>query len=173
MDIDHELKLMRDAYHLLSRVDKSGRVRIITWLRARLEVDENVTVGEAAPAVDPTTELVSSAARNPVGSNTRRGIESFSEYLANFRIETQYDFPLVAARFLELVGKEEFRSFDLSRAFKSAGIKVSNLTRLLSQLEANTPALILRLQKNGTTQQAQRSFKLSKWGRDKVESLRR
>ena len=78
---------------------------------------------------------------------------------------------VAAYHFLKHDGLEEVDSFRLNAALTHLGHRVGNITRALTSLIEEKPALVVQTRKEGKTKQARKKYKLTFEGVRKVERM--
>jgi hypothetical protein len=137
-NIDKELIIMREAYQLLKDVDESTQERIIAWLQAKL----GTTHGESKPVV---------ATSKP------------DELPQLGNLSQQDAVLLVVASLLKYSPRLSVTAREINSKLAELNYKVGHLTRALTLLAQQRPALLLLIKK-GYSKQAQREIKLTAAG---------
>lgn len=152
-----ELAAMKSVAEALSKLDASARARVLHW---------------AAGSLGVKTDEGASANRRQDTSTTSSDFGSFADLYSATSPNTDADRALVAGYWFQFAqGEEDFASQTLNSALKNLGHGVSNITKALETLKAQSPALVMQLRKSGTTQQARKKYKLTAAGKKAVEQL--
>jgi hypothetical protein len=73
--------------------------------------------------------------------------------------------------FQHILGKTELDSFQLNKILKNLGYPLNNITRDLDTLMRKSPRLVTQLRKEGTSQQARKTYKLTLEGIRAVQRM--
>jgi hypothetical protein len=157
-----ELKAMKGVADALANLDKDGVSRVLQW--AAGSFGASVTLAGAK-----------SARMKGEGDDGMAGAQEFdslADLHAAAQPNTDADRALVAGYWFQFKeGQEEFAAQTLNTALKNLGHGVSNITKALDALKAQSPALVIQLRKSGSSQQARKKYKLTAAGKKAVELL--
>lgn len=79
---------------------------------------------------------------------------------------------LVVGYWLQVIKQaDNFEAFPVSKHLKHLGHSVTNITRALDWLKAQTPRLVLQISKSGSAKQARKRYKITREGIKRVESM--
>ena len=98
--------------------------------------------------------------------------EEFAELFAAAQPTSNPYKALVAGYWLQVhLGRESFSSHDMNKELNNLGHKIGHTPSAFAPLVEAKPQLVLQLKKSGTSKQARKTYKLSKAGISKVESM--
>ena len=86
--------------------------------------------------------------------------------------QTEADRVLVVGYWLQVVeGEADIESYPINKHLKNLGHPVSNITRALESLIAQTPRLVLQTSKTGSAKQARKKYKVTREGTKRVSTM--
>lgn len=98
--------------------------------------------------------------------------DAFADLYAVAQPKVDSDRALVAGYWYQFKeGQDDFASQTINTALKNLGHGVSNITKALETLKAQSPALVMQVRKSGSSQQARKKYKLTAAGKKAVELL--
>lgn len=98
--------------------------------------------------------------------------DSLADLYAAAQPKVDSDRALVAGYWYQFKeGQDDFVSQTINTALKNLGHGVSNITKALETLKAQSPGLVMQVRKSGSTQQARKKYKLTAAGKKAVELL--
>ncbi|MBI3185574.1 MAG: hypothetical protein HYZ28_25835 [Myxococcales bacterium] len=107
-----------------------------------------------------------------VSAGSSHGFTSFGELFDAADPETESDRVLVAAYWRQVAeGASEFASYPVNTLLKETGNTVSNITRAFDTLIAQSPRLVLQIKKAGRSKQARKTYKITREGLRRVETM--
>jgi hypothetical protein len=174
-EMDLEIEAMGKVSKALGVLEEEARGRVIRWAAERY----GVTLG-AAPR-----KQVGGGEGNPGGEDIDDGDENeeqahdespdwehFAELYDATGASTHPEGMLVAAYWVQVLkGQGSFGSLELNKLLKDLGHGVTGTAKVMSNLIAKKPALILQLKKSGKSQQARKTYRLTDAGKKAVEQM--
>jgi hypothetical protein len=158
---DNELTAMQSVLTALQPLDEQARVRVLRWGWERF--------GEDGAAI---TAMSSSHAA--AGSERSEKFTDAAEVVERANASSGPERALCVGYFLQEVnGQSGFSGQDINSALKHLGHPLSNVTKTLSDLRAQKPALVLQVSKAGRAQQARKTYRLTVAGVDRVRQMLR
>lgn len=153
MEFDPEIKAMHDCFETLKGLDEKARARVLFWLNRKfLSGDQKVlSMGSG----ESTVEQV----------GLKYNFDSFSsiaEVFGHVNLKTDYDKVLIVSVYLQTKEqKTELTSREISKELNHLGHGVSNITNAIGALIKRKPNLMIQTRKEGTSQQAQKKYKVT------------
>ncbi len=157
---DREVKAMQAVVEALEAVeDAEARSRVIKWTAERFGValaqkgvpESGIEGGQVAQVLEYATFAELHSAASP-------GTES--------------EHALVGGYWRQIVQTQtEFAAQEVNDDLKNLGHAIGNITVAFNYLRAKKPALVLQLQKSGTSKQARKKYKLTQAGVTEVERM--
>jgi hypothetical protein len=156
-----EVKAMGAVAEALKGLDKEAVARVLQWAAGSFGVP--VATQRAKVLSMPSQE------GNDVVSED---FASLADLYAATQPNVDSDRALVAGYWYQFKeGQEDFASQTVNTALKNLGHGVSNITKALETLKAQSPALVMQVRKSGSSQQARKKYKLTAAGKKAVELL--
>lgn len=98
--------------------------------------------------------------------------EHFAEVFDAANPATEPQKLLVAAYWVQVVkGAQQFGAYVLNKELKDLGHGTTHISRSMDSLIRMKPSQILQLKKSGKSQQARKTYKLTRAGADEVERM--
>ncbi len=158
-DIKEEVKAIQGVAAALETIGADTRSRVLEWAVRRYGLQ--VTRTSAGPSRE--------AANGPQLPST---FETFAELHSAASPATEADDALVGGYWLQVIqGQPDFASQEVNNLLKNLGHAVGNITVAFNALKVKKPALVLQVQKSGTTKQARKKYKLTVAGIKEVEQM--
>lgn len=158
-----EVKAMGAVAAALDGLDKAAVSRVLSWAAGSFDAP----VG-GQKAKSPPTKIEGDS-DSPVEVEE---FASIADLYSAAQPKVDSDRALVAGYWYQFkVGQEDFASQTINTALKNLGHGVSNITKALETLKAQSPALVMQVRKSGSTQQARKKYKLTAAGKKAVELL--
>jgi hypothetical protein len=158
---DSELSAMQSVLAALQPLDEQARVRVLRWGWERF--------GESDVAI---TAL--SGPRGAVATERSETFADAAEVVERAGASNGPERALCVGYFLqEMNGQAGFSGQEINSALKNLGHPLSNVTKTLSDLRAQKPALVLQVSKAGRAQQARKTYRLTVAGLDRVRQMLR
>lgn len=156
---DPELKAIGEITRALDGItEEHQRRNVLLYINARYG---GALPRMSGPAVTATAE-----------DNQPKQYASIGELFDAISPGTEADRVLAVAYWIQVVeGVEDFESFPVNRHLKNLGHPVSNITRALDSMIAQTPRLILQISKSGRSKQARKRYKITREGIKRVQVL--
>jgi hypothetical protein len=86
--------------------------------------------------------------------------------------QTESNKVLVAAYWTQVVEKaEDFESYPVNQQLKNLGHPVSNITRALDTMQAQSPRLVRQTSKSGSSKQARKRYRITREGIKYVQAM--
>jgi hypothetical protein len=79
---------------------------------------------------------------------------------------------VVAAWRQEVLGESSVESQSVNNELKHLGYGIGNVTRAFDVLKEQKPALVIQIQKSGTSKQARKKFKVTRVGLQRVQDMK-
>jgi hypothetical protein len=160
-ELPAELKAMADIAELFATLEEDEIQRVLRWANEKYR-----KVGSQALATGASL----SAASEP--ASARRDFADLPELMDSAKPSNGLERILVAAYFNQVVkGDGDFDSQSVNNQLKNMGYPSANITRDMARLVDRTPKLVIQIRKDGTTQQARKTFRLTTEGTRAVENL--
>ncbi len=158
-DVAEEVAAMQSVATALTNLDEGARNRVLTWANDKFKFERSPS--RAIPQQLDYADAPSAPS----------AFGSLAELFDAAGPETEKDKALVAA-FWEANGDgATFSAQSLNTQLKHLGHGVGNITRALSLLADEKPALVLQIRKSGNSQQARKLFKLTEAGRKRIAAM--
>jgi hypothetical protein len=155
---DPELKAMTTIAQALANLSDEQRRNVLLYLNARYG-------GRTVPR-QPATTLI------PAVEPTAEQHKNLGDFFDAVNPQTEADRVLTVSYWLQVVeGAEDFESFPVNKHLKNLGHPVSNITRALESLIAQTPRLVLQTSKTGSSKQARKKYKVTREGIKRVQAM--
>ena len=173
MDADAEVQAMAALVEALVPLDDDARDRVLGWAAARFATSPSLKSiisikGENAGSVNDQN-----GEDQKVQSGKSTDFGSLVELFDAASPSTEAEKALVGAYWIQIVDGEngDFESQPVNDALKNLGHGIGNITREFDRLIGAKPALVLQVQKQGSTKQARKRYKLTTAGIRKVTSM--
>ena len=154
-DSDSEFAAMQSVYGALSSLDADAQQRVLSYVTSRLGLGSSVNGRPSGSEGNDQT----------FGHQKPFEFEEFGELFDAFDAATDVEKALVAAYWsAKRLGEESFDSQSLNSMLKNLGHGVTNITRALSGLVDQKPALVIQTRKSGTSKQARKTYKITRSG---------
>jgi hypothetical protein len=158
---DTELTAMQSVLAALQPLDEQARVRVLRWGWERF--------GEGAAAITAMSDRHAA-----VGTERSETFVDAADVVARASASNGPERALCVGYFLQEVnGQTGFSGQDINSALKHLGHPLSNVTKTLSDLRGQKPALVLQVSKAGRAQQARKTYRLTVAGVDRVRQMLR
>jgi hypothetical protein len=177
---DAELEAMGKVAEAIGGLEEEVRGRVIRWAAERYGIafatspDRSGNGDAARVHVDSADEVSDIADEADEGSDIggeSKTFEHFAELYDATNPVTDAEKVLVASYWTQVVkGKSTFGSRELNKELKDLGHSVGSISRAMAANMTKKPALILQTSRGGTSQQAQKKYKLSDAGKKWVEA---
>lgn len=158
-----ELTAMKAVAEALSGLDSEATTRVLQWASGRFGV-----------AIAPRGKNLQGSTQTQAddGVPSERQFASLADLYVAANPVTDADRALVAGYWHQFVeSQEDFESQTINSALKNLGHGVTNITRALEALKAQSPSLVMQVRKSGSTQQARKKYKLTGAGKKAVDLL--
>lgn len=169
---DLELTAIQTVTQALSGLEEEGRRRVIAYACARFGYAPTAAAsgsGRGEPL--PNAADVGNNRNDSNDSGTPRTFDSLAELYDAVSPETDNDKALTAGYWHQVCqGADSFSSQTINTDLKNLGHGIGNITRAFTLLKSLKPALVLQLQKAGTSKQARKTFKLTAAGLAAIRS---
>ncbi|WP_243227556.1 hypothetical protein [Microbacterium sp. CIAB417] len=173
-EMDLEIEAMGKVSKALGGLEEEARGRVIRWAAERY----GISLGAA-----PRKQSGGGGGDNPGAEDVDDEIEEeaheespewehFAELYDATGASTHPEGMLVAAYWVQVLkGQGSFGSLELNKLLKDLGHGVTGTAKVMSNLIAKKPALILQLKKSGKSQQARKTYRLTDAGKKAVEQM--
>jgi hypothetical protein len=158
-----EVKAMGAVAEALKGLDKEAVGRVLHW-----------AAGSFGASVGAQQRKSPAGRGEEAGDVDEDGVHfaSLADLYAAAQPTVDSDRALVAGYWYQFKdGQEDFASQTINTALKNLGHGVSNITKALETLKAQTPALVMQVRKSGSSQQSRKKYKLTAAGKKAVELL--
>ena len=168
LSLDPEVSAMAGVVAAVSELDPSTQTRVLRWACQRFGVTDSDSGGSDdsrpdTPPIRPDDERDDSDVRR---------YDHFAELFDAAGPSSGGDKALVAGYWFQVCnGADSFKSAPLQSELRNLGHAVGNITTSLSQGIQAKPARVLQLAKSGSAKQARKSYKLTREGIARVESM--
>jgi hypothetical protein len=168
-----ETKAMEEAYKLLEPLPKAARTRVIDWL---FEVDFGD--GPIHPAHGSYSTSPATAAPSPTKATGNleaiaNDYDSVADFFSALSPQSPAERALVVSYYLQVKeGKSGVTGFDVNSKLKHLGHGVGNITLTLASLIHRKPQYMIQTAKEGTSQQARKTYKVTVEGMKALARLR-
>jgi hypothetical protein len=164
-----DIEAFKTIYEALEPLEEDARNRVLTSIATMFGIDGKVAISPPPPDIDEGTDGVEDVVEH---SDNVNEYNEFAELYADTDPNSGAEKALVAGYWLQVCqGADNFSGFSVNSELNNLGHKLSNVTVSLSGLIKSKPQLVLQLKKTGKSQQARKTYKLSKAGVDRVKDL--
>jgi len=155
-----ELEAMKAVAQAVEALDLASRRRVLRWATDVLIGPANPTGGiNIPPAQD-------GASSSPVDTG------DVASFFAKAGPSTGPERALAIGYWLqEQSGGQDFEAFSLNAELKHLGHRLPNVTKTLTLLMSQKPALVIQTRKGGSAQQARKLYRLTAEGVRRVHSM--
>lgn len=174
---DVEIEAMGKVSRALGGLDDETRGRVIRWAAERYGVTlssaprRRILGGEGIPGAEQIDGEDDEALEESADGD-KPDWGHFAELYDATGASTHPEGMLVAAYWVQILqGRGSFGSYELNKLLKDLGHGVTGTAKVMSNLIAKKPALILQLKKSGKSRQARKTYKLTDAGRKVVEQM--
>jgi hypothetical protein len=158
MNQDNEINAMAAVSAALATLEPAEIGRVLRWASER----HGVKVAHPQPSVAPRGQL-------EVG---RPNFDDLATLFHEADPKTDAEKALVAGYWFQVLEQQkDFESQPLNSELKNLGHGVGNITDAMTALIRRKPALVIQIQKSGTTRQARKRYKLTTTGIKHVEDM--
>ena len=155
---DAEIKAMRETFRALKDIEATARVRVISWLADRFEIHFQGRAKPGQKASEPNEALTQ--------------VESFADLHGAASPSSEPESALVGGYWFQVIQKNaDFSAQQVNDELKNLGHAIGNITMAFNGLRERKPALVMQVQKSGTSKQARKRYKLTQAGVKEVERL--
>ena len=165
-----DVKALEGVLMALDGLEAEEQSRVLRWAAERLSLPPaaNNAGGDKHHAGAAAGEKRHSTA----AAVDLSSYETLAELLGESTAQTEPDRVLVAAAFLtRSKNQAELTSREINVALTDLGHGVKNITRSTTSLKDRKPQLMVQTSKGGSTQQAQKKFKVTSAGFARVKAL--
>ena len=153
MEFDPEIKAMNDVYAALKDLEDAARKRIIEWASERFSLTKSKTKEDPKIKESPMNEIKLSS------------FPSVAEVFAKTNPKKEAEKVLIVGAYLqEVKGTPELTGREINKELNHLGHGVGNITVAITSLINRRPQLMIQTRKEGTTQQAQKKYKVTTEG---------
>jgi hypothetical protein len=168
-EIDTETKAIGEIAGIVSALDEGQRGRVIRYILERFNIagaNAMANVSGGAPTRKPEDGEVTAQ------TGSASTFEDFASLVDACSPTTDSLKALVAGYWLQVCqGNQSFDGQSANKELKQLGHAAGNITRALSALIGQKPALVLQLRKSGNTRQARKMYKVTEAGIRKVKAM--
>jgi hypothetical protein len=156
MGLDLEIKAMNDVYAALKNLEDDARRRVIEWASGRFaltksKIKEEQKIEEPTESLKRDIKLIS--------------FESVADVFAKANPKNEPEKVLIVGAYLqEVKSRSELTGREINRELNHLGHRVGNITAAINSLIKKKPRLMIQTRKEGTTQQAQKKYKVTTEG---------
>lgn len=155
---DPELKAITEVTKAIANLTEEQRRNVLLYVNARYG-------GKASPF------RASSGITDPSAPITGEH-ESIGDLFDAANPKTESERVLVAGYWSQVVeGAADFESFPVNQHLKNLGHSVSNITRAIDTMLAQSPRYVLQVSKSGSAKQARKRYKLTREGVKRVQTM--
>ena len=157
-----EITAMKAVAEALSGLDDDATGRVLQWAGGRIGV-----------AISARTKGSEGREHKLEGNDASdRQFASLADLYGAAEPSTDADRALVSGYWYQFnESQEDFASQTINSGLKNLGHGVTNITKALETLKAQSPALVMQVRKAGSTQQARKKYKLTAAGKKAVDLL--
>lgn len=156
MELEPELKAMNEVYSAIKELEDDAKQRVLNWALGKFSLKKHGL--PKAMADDQSLDITS--------------FESVADIFAKASPQSEADKVLVVAAYLQKKNTvEELVSREINNELKNLGYPVSNITAAIGSLINRKPKLMIQTRKGGTTQQAQKKYKVTNEGFIAVQKM--
>lgn len=167
MGVDPEVKAMGDVAVALGELEEAARKRVLDWACQRFGV-----VPTAPARHQGGGQNTASSEAADEGAGGPREFNEFHELFEAAAPSSGLDQILVACYWFQVVkGESKLDGQAVNAELKHMGHGSSNITRDINALIGRSPALVMKIRKDGSTKQARNQYKLTRAGIQAVEEL--
>ncbi len=168
-EIDTETKAIGEIAGIVGALDEGQRGRVIRYILERFNLagaNIKVNTGSGSHARKPEVNDVIEQG----GSVSE--FEDIASLVDACGPTTDSLKALVAGYWLQVCqGTQSFDGQSANKELKNLGHAIGNITRALTTLIDQKPALVLQLRKSGSTKQARKMYKVTEAGTRKVKAM--
>jgi len=158
---DLEILALTKVRQALDPLDVDAQRRVIEWASKRFSV----------PLPTSPEEDTDGKGAGPQGRAVET-LPTLGELFAAAAPKTDPERALVGAYWHQVrKGNEAFESQPVNTELKNLGYGVGNITDAIDSLKVRKPALVVQLQKRGTSKQGRKSFKITEAGINFVKKM--
>jgi hypothetical protein len=156
MEFDPEIKAMNDVYAALKDLEDAARKRIIEWVSERFSLTKSKTKEDLK--IKESSEM-------PMNEIKLSSFPSVAEVFAKTNPKKEPEKVLIVGAYLqEVKGTSELTGREINKELNHLGHGVGNITVAITSLINKRPQLMIQTRKEGTTQQAQKKYKVTTEG---------
>jgi hypothetical protein len=160
-----EVKAMGTVAEALKGLDSDAIGRVLQW--AAGSYGAPLSTGKA-----PKMPFAGKRQEEDAADSGADEFASLADLFAAAQPKVDSDRALVAGYWYQFKeGQNDFASQTINTALKNLGHGVSNITKALETLKAQSPGLVMQVRKSGSSQQARKHYKLTTAGKKAVELL--
>lgn len=173
--MDLEIEAMGKVSKALGGLEEEARGRVIRWTAERYGISlraapRKQSGGGGNPGVEDVDDDEDEIEQEAHEESPEW--EHFAELYDATGASTHPEGMLVAAYWVQVLkGQGSFGSFELNKLLKDLGHGVTGTAKVMSNLIAKKPALILQLKKSGKSKQARKTYRLTDAGKKAVEQM--
>jgi hypothetical protein len=156
VELEPELKAMNEVYSAIKDLEDDAKQRVLNWALGKFSLKKRVlpNMSEGGQSLD----IIS--------------FESVADIFAKASPQSEADKVLVVAAYLQKKNAvEELVSREINNELKNLGHPMSNITTAVGTLINRKPKLMIQTRKGGTTQQAQKKYKVTNEGFMAVQKM--
>jgi hypothetical protein len=157
-----ELAGMQKVLDAIAHLEADSAVRVLDWALQQL----------GRPQRRSASQITSPAIAVAASSQPTSGFEGAADVVAAAGPRTGADRALAVAYWFQVVnGQADFEAKALNSELKHLGHQLSNVTKTLSDLMEQRPALVIQTHKSGKSFQARKRYKLTHAGIARVNEM--
>ncbi len=165
-----ELEAMKQVAEALKGLEDDSIRRVLGWASDHFEIEITQSQKSTSNLQDPQDEVI----HQKVGGGDITDFDDMAELFASAQPKTDADKALVVSYWKQFKeGSVTVDSQSVNTSLKHMGYGIGNVTRAFENLKKTKPALIIQLQKSGSTKQARKTYKVTTEGKKYVENMLR
>jgi hypothetical protein len=170
-EIDTETKAIGEIAGIVEALNEDQRGRVIRYILERFNIAganlRTSIAGSSKPRPSPDNSEGTEQSETPPSE-----FADFASLVDACRPATESLKALAAGYWLQVcLGNQSFDGQSANKELKHLGHAVGNITRALSALMEQKPALVLQLRKSGNTKQARKMYKVTEAGIRNVKAM--
>lgn len=172
--MDQELEAMQAVYAALSTLSDEERARVLAWVSAKFGLSPSLAPVSANPRVAATTQQQQSLDSGPSEEPAAEKDEpkDVADFYTACSPSTNADKVLVVGYWHQVIcGDESLSSSKINKELKHLGHGIKRMNDAFSSLMNLKPQLAIQTRRSGSSQQARKTYKLTREGINRVNSM--
>lgn len=160
-NMKEELEAMQRIVDVLNSLDNQAKARVLNWAYSALL---NKTVSESSLIQEKNIEM---------NDETKKTFDSLADLFVAASPKSHIERALVSAYWIQFINEvQTWTANDINKPLRELGYGVPEISKVLIRAqESKSPALVIRLSKNGKTPQSKKTYKLTNAGMEYVKGM--